>query len=250
MRWNTICFDLDNTLYSHEKAFEKAIRFCFESILKREKLLGAVDTKQLFTVFKKNCDLFWDEYESGVLSPIEYRRKRFLETTQLFQLPLGVKDADEFHRTYYNVIDIFSEPFPKLNLLMETLVEAQVKMGIITNGGTDTQYNKIKELNLNEWIPNDAIFISGQLKIAKPDRRIFDMAKQKLGTGGGRCLFVGDSWEHDVVGAIEAGWDSIFLNTREEKEKTAHKPFEICTSLEDVAEVIFNENKLNNVLKG
>lgn len=249
MRWTTICFDLDNTLYSHEKAFEKAILFCFESILKAKKLLGEADTKQLFTVFKKNCDLYWNDYENGVLTPTEYRRKRFLETTQLFQLPFDAEDADEFHKTYYNVIDVFSEPFPKLHLMMNTLVEAQVKIGIITNGAIDTQYNKIKELNLYEWIPNDAIFISEQLKIAKPNRKIFDIAKQKLDSSG-QYLFVGDSWEHDVVGAIEAGWDSIFLNTREEKKKTAHRPFEICTSLEGVAEVIFRENKFNTVLKG
>lgn len=249
MRWTTICFDLDNTLYSHEQAFEKAISFCFESILKRKNLIGIVNTKQLFTVFKKNCDLYWDDYESGILSSIEYRRKRFLETTQLFQLPFNVEEADEFDKTYYNVIDVFSEPFPKLHLIMNTLVEAHIKIGIITNGGADTQYKKIKELNLYEWIPNDAIFISGQLKIAKPNREIFDIAKQKLNSNG-QYLFVGDSWEHDIVGAIEAGWDAIFLNTREEKKKTEHRPFEICTSLEDVAEVIFRENKLNTVLKG
>lgn len=249
MRWNTICFDLDNTLYSHEQAFEKAICFCFESILKAKNILGVVDTKQLFTVFKKNCDLYWNDYESGALSPIEYRRKRFLETTQLFQLPFKVDDADKFHRTYYNVIDVFSEPFPILNSMMNALVEAEVKIGIITNGGTDTQYNKIKELNLYEWIPNDAIFISGQLKIAKPNRQIFDIAKQKLGSDGS-YLFVGDSWEHDVVGAMDAGWDSIFLNTRMEKMKTTHTPFEVCDTLEEVAEVIFRENKLNTVLKG
>jgi 5'-nucleotidase len=249
MRWTTICFDLDNTLYSHEKAFEKAIYFCFETILKGKNLNGSVDVKQLFIVFKKNCDLYWNDYESGILSPIEYRRKRFLETTQLFQLPLCADDADEFHRIYYNVIDIFSEPFPKLNTILENLVEAQVKIGIITNGGADTQYNKVKELDLYEWIPNDAIFISGQLKIAKPNRQIFDIAKQKLESSG-QYLFVGDSWEHDVVGAIEAGWDSIFLNTRMEKPKTAHKPFAVCTSLEGVAEVIYRENKLNNDSKG
>ncbi|WNF37771.1 HAD family hydrolase [Bacillaceae bacterium IKA-2] len=249
MRWTTICFDLDNTLYSHEQAFEKAIRFCFESILKRKNLIGEADTKQLFKVFKQNCDLYWQDYESGTLTPKEYRRKRFLETTQLFQLPFDADDADEFQRTYYNVVDVFSEPFPKLNLIMNTLVAAQIKIGIITNGGADTQYNKVKELDLYEWIPNEAIFISEQLKIAKPNRQIFDIAKQKLESSG-RYLFVGDSWEHDVVGAIEAGWDSIFLNTRMEKEKTAHKPFAVCTSLEGVAEVIFRENKLSNVLKG
>lgn len=243
MRWKTICFDLDNTLFSHEKAFEHAIRYCFKDVLKKKNILNKVNIDDLFPVFKKYCDLFWSDYEAGMLSATDYRRKRFLATVDFFKLPFTVEAADEFHDHYYRIVDDFSEPYPFLHSLIRNLTAANVKIGIITNGTADTQYSKIKKLKLNEWLTDDCLFISEELNLSKPDKEIFEFAKKRL-KAEGNCLFVGDSWEHDVVGAIEAGWESIFLNTRNEVPKTDHKPVKICSSLHEVALFIYNQNKL------
>lgn len=244
MRWGTICFDLDNTLFSHEVAFEKSICFCFQSLLKEKKLFNEINLANWFSTFKHYSDLYWSDYETGVLSPKEYRRKRFLHSVYDFQLPFTNQEADDFHEHYYCVVDDFSEPFPYLYEMMEKLVTSNVKVGIITNGMVDTQYNKITKLKLNEWLSEDSIFISEQLQLWKPDRKIFDYAKEKLKSKG-NCLFVGDSWDHDVVGAIGAGWDAIYLNTRDENPKTtSYQPILTCYSLKEVATFIDQQNKL------
>lgn len=243
MRWQTICFDLDNTLYSHEEAFERAICYCFKTLLKKENLLEEVNISNLYTVFKKYCDYYWDDYENGVITPVEYRRKRFLATVLQFQLPFTYKDADDFHEHYYKIVDQFCEPYPELVPFMNSLVESNINIGIITNGSVDTQYRKIKKLNLYNWVSNDYIFISEQVKSAKPDHQIFEIAKKALKSSSG-YLYIGDSWEHDVVGSIEAGWDSIFLNTRNEDKKTSHEPVAICNNLIEVKKIIEEENFL------
>lgn len=243
MRWTTICFDLDNTLFSHEEAFEKAINYCLRSTIGKKAIDKYIDYSQMFLTFKKYSDQFWADYEHSIITPREYRRKRFLETMKEYGLLFSEKDADEFHELYYNIVDDFSEPFPFLHELMKKITCSGVKIGIITNGTVDTQYNKIEKLELMQWLGNECIFISEELKIWKPDPTIFHTAKARLHSDGG-FLFVGDSWNHDVVGAIEAGWDSIFLNTRNEEPQTAHKPFAICFSLEEVAEIIFRENQM------
>jgi ribonucleotide monophosphatase NagD (HAD superfamily) len=43
----------------------------------------------------------------------------------------------------------------------------------------------------------------------KPHRRIFDALSPKLGAR--RILMVGDSLEHDIVGAQAVGWDSLLV---------------------------------------
>ncbi|MEM6728930.1 MAG: TIGR01459 family HAD-type hydrolase [Pseudomonadota bacterium] len=43
----------------------------------------------------------------------------------------------------------------------------------------------------------------------KPHRPIFDSLSRALGTT--RLLMVGDSLEHDIAGAAEAGWDSVLV---------------------------------------
>ncbi len=243
MKWRTICFDLDNTLFSHEEAFRKAICFCFQSILRNKHLEAEICIENWFSVFKKYSDMLWVDYETGVLTRKDYRRKRFLRSVEHFKLPFTITEADEFHEHYFMIVDQFSEPYPSLHTLMEKLVSANVKIGIITNGTADTQYNKINRLNLTQWLSYESIFISEELQIFKPDRKIFDLAKHRLPSDHG-YLFVGDSWRHDVVGSIEAGWDSIFLNTRNEIPTTEHKPVLTCKTLAEVASFIYQENQM------
>ncbi|OIJ22185.1 hypothetical protein BKP45_05810 [Anaerobacillus alkalidiazotrophicus] len=243
MRWNTICFDLDNTLYSHEDAFKRAISFCFHSIFEERNINYSNSINEIFTTFKENCDKYWNDYENGTLTPKEYRRKRFLQTIDQFNLSLNESDADKFHEHYEQVVDDFSEPYPFLYQLMEVLKGAGIKIGIITNGKFDTQYSKINKLNLGQWIPDDCIFISAEVKLSKPDPKIFNLAKVNLKSKAG-CLFIGDSWDHDVVGALEAGWDAIFLNTRNETPTSSHIPFATVKCLKNVLEIIVTENRL------
>jgi putative hydrolase of the HAD superfamily len=48
--------------------------------------------------------------------------------------------------------------------------------------------------------------------IEKPDRRIFDLALDRLGLDADEVVYVGDSWEIDVVGARNAGISPIYLS--------------------------------------
>lgn len=49
-----------------------------------------------------------------------------------------------------------------------------------------------------------ALLISGELGLAKPDRRIFEHACEVAGTVPSRCLFIDDT-PRNVQGAIKAG---------------------------------------------
>ncbi len=51
----------------------------------------------------------------------------------------------------------------------------------------------------------DLLLDSGKLGVEKPDRRIFDMAREAFGVGEGEALHLGDSIATDVLGADAAG---------------------------------------------
>lgn len=247
MRWKTICFDLDNTLFSHEAAFEKAIRHCYKKQLEDWQKKGLsfepVDEDVWFDLFKHNSDLYWDQFENKIIDASTYRRMRYDDTMTAFGLPYCDEEADEFHELYYHIVYQFSEPFEGMEQLFQRLRAEGVKIGIITNGTVDTQYKKVTELSLDEYIEKECIFISEQLGISKPDKQIFSHALEVLDACETGILFVGDSWEHDVVGAIEAGWDAIYLNSRGEKPTDQSvKPVAICRSLLEVCEVIYEAN--------
>jgi len=55
------------------------------------------------------------------------------------------------------------------------------------------------------------IFISSELGVEKPDRRVFQAAQQTLKLPADACLHVGDSYVQDYQGARNAGWQAILL---------------------------------------
>ena len=58
----------------------------------------------------------------------------------------------------------------------------------------------------------DAVVISAELGVAKPDPAIFRAALDRLGVAPDGAVHVGDSLEHDVAGARAAGLEAVLVN--------------------------------------
>ena len=235
MTWQGIGFDLDNTLFSHEQAFERATKdsyhsYC-ENVGRSSKL---VPYDHFFALFKTNSDQYWQLFEEKKIDGPTYRRMRFNETMKTLALPYGDDLSDRFHAHYYRLVDEYSVPFQGLKEIMVLLKEQDIKFVIITNGTIDTQYGKVKRLGLDKWIEEENVIVSEEVGIAKPDPDIFRLAEKKLDFLAEDMLFIGDSWKHDIVGSIDAGWDAIFLNTRGEDRKTNHSPLKEYLTLVEV----------------
>lgn len=241
MKWKGIAFDLDNTLFSHEKAFKRAIEECYITYLgnhvsKKEHL----PFHHFFPVFKQNSDNFWNKFENKEISGDEYRRLRFNESMKFLKLPYSNDLADEFHSYYYKIVDEYSEPFTGLHELLSFIKNKGIPMAIITNGTTDTQYRKIEKIKANKWIPTENIIVSEEVGYSKPAREIFQIAEKKLGLEPEEMLFIGDSWDHDVKGAREAGWEVIYLNSRDETAGREIHPYAEVRTMEECKQEIMN----------
>jgi putative hydrolase of the HAD superfamily len=69
------------------------------------------------------------------------------------------------------------------------------------------------ELHLEELFDN--CFISCEIGYEKPDRRIFRHVERALFLRPDQILHVGNSPEHDAVGAAGAGWEYLIVQKRE-----------------------------------
>lgn len=87
-------------------------------------------------------------------------------------------------------------------------------MGVISNGRKELQAEKLGILGIARWVSPGAVFVSQAVGLAKPDPALFDYACDHLGTTPGRCIYVGDAWDTDVVGACAAGMPCVWLNRR------------------------------------
>src|SRR5438445_215818 len=74
---------------------------------------------------------------------------------------------------------------------------------LVTNGPSDVQRRKLAATGLEDAF--DAIVISSELGVTKPDRRVYLHACRELGVAPGLAAMVGDSHPNDVAGPLAAG---------------------------------------------
>jgi HAD superfamily hydrolase (TIGR01549 family) len=83
----------------------------------------------------------------------------------------------------------------------------------------------------------DEIFVSDSHGWRKPHRRIFDDALAALELDVSEVLFVGDSWEDDVVGARDCGLDIAWVNVKNHpRPNELHAPTYEIRSVTDLRE--------------
>ena len=168
-----VLFDLDNTLIDRDRAFRECIEATFRASAVRDELLrldahGHGDRDMLLAAWKRHSD------------------------DSMTQAQLGAR---------------LSERIQPDSHLLEALRElsSTTPLGIITNGGAETQRSKARAAGLDQVIPQERFWVSSEFGRAKPDPAIFLHASRCLGVAPGDCLFVGDHEPHDCAGAAAAG---------------------------------------------
>jgi putative hydrolase of the HAD superfamily len=92
------------------------------------------------------------------------------------------------------------------------------KIGILTNGITETQKKKYRNLGLTSIIDEENVFVSGDLGYRKPDVNAFLEAARRIShstsVNPADFVMIGDTYDADMKGALEAGFTTIWFNHR------------------------------------
>jgi putative hydrolase of the HAD superfamily len=107
-----------------------------------------------------------------------------------------------------------------------------VRMGVITNWDPSAR-RLLEELGLSGYF--EQVVVSCEEGSEKPDPRIFQAALRRAGVAGGECLYVGDNYYADAVGARGVGMRALIVNRfgRLGVEEIADQLF-----IRDVSEVV------------
>ncbi|MBK5273234.1 MAG: HAD-IA family hydrolase, partial [Bacteroidia bacterium] len=100
--------------------------------------------------------------------------------------------------------------FPDAKEILTYLENKNYKLHLITNGFEKTQHNKLKHSGLNEFF-KEVITSEGSNSL-KPNKDIFDFALNKSGAVKEESIMLGDSIEVDIIGAMNAGIDQVYIN--------------------------------------
>ena len=225
-----VLFDLDDTLHDDTQAYHSAA----EDVAVEIAAEHGIDALLLKAAYIAEVEGFWKRLSTEALkTKLETARAQMWESALK---SVGVEDralAVRTARNYHEYRKRYYTPFPGAADLLRTLRARGKRLGILTNGFSETHYEKIDLLRIGEYF--DAIFLPDETGMIKPDPLLFAHACTALGSAPARCAMVGDRYDRDVRGAREAGLYTIWLNVRNETLSPEEPPPDAtCFSLVDV----------------
>lgn len=106
-----------------------------------------------------------------------------------------------------SLFDDHNLELPDVRALLETL-SSQYRLGILANQPVECR-SSLQRRDLLRFF--DVVAISEELRIRKPDPRIFEWALNESASPASRCVMVGDRRDNDITPAAQAGMKTIWL---------------------------------------
>ncbi|WP_054860115.1 HAD-IA family hydrolase [Gracilibacillus sp. JCM 18860] len=205
---DTIIFDVDDTLYDQLLPFKNTVKQQFQ-----QDFIDAELEALYITSRKYSDEVFEKHMNGGEITALELQTYRITKACEEFGLAISYQDAVSFQQKYLQEqkqITLFEE----LKQLLDHLLSQKKQLAILTNGEEAHQMMKVKQLGLSHWIPATHIFVSGAIGHSKPSREVFRYMEDQLKLNKEKTVYIGDSYENDIVGAKQMGWQAIWMNHR------------------------------------
>lgn len=195
-----IIFDFDGTLSNRQDNVYYLYKYCF---------------KKYFS------DLNDYEYEAVLQDMMEYDcngtielRERMIQFRKKYPNRITDEDLNEISDYYYNNMYRYCKLKPEALDVVKAL-KGKYKLGLLTNGGSKIQHDKVNCFNLEELF--DEVIVSGDVDVHKPDKKIYDMMAERLNVKNEECIYIGDTYSTDILGAIRANMIPIWFISDYEK---------------------------------
>ena len=113
-----------------------------------------------------------------------------------------------YHNTKFAMLKLEPESFS----ILLYLKSQGYKVGLITNGKELKQWEKLVRLGVYPFF--DDVVTSEAVGVEKPDAEIFNIAMERLGVTAGTSLMIGNNFDADILGACNAGMQSMLINSK------------------------------------
>jgi putative hydrolase of the HAD superfamily len=197
-----ILFDIDDTLFDRNKAQVMIL----DNIIKRfPQAFQFMEKKRVLEAFLESDRVSTEAFAAGAPSEglRDLRSRHFLRLLDITEEYAGA------------ITEIYVREYPFVNALVDgavSLVKAssrRFKVGVVSNGLPDVQYQKLKTIGLRDIFA--CIVLSEEIGIRKPDPGIFRRAADLLQLPPSQCLYIGNSYTDDIIGAKAAGMSTCWF---------------------------------------
>jgi len=201
-----VLFDLDDTLFDHRATSRAAL-----SALRDE--VPALQALTFDELERRHVAVLEELHRSGVMLGVmsvdEAREARFRRLLAAAGRPPSDEAVAAAAARYRDLYVASRQPVPGARALVEALAP-RVRLGIVSNNILAEQESKLAQFGLRGFV--DAVVVSADVGVSKPDPAIFAIALTRLGVTARDAVMVGDSWPSDIVGATGAGVRAVWLN--------------------------------------
>ena len=204
MKYKTLLFDADGTLFDFSRSEAEAIRRTMLAF-------GIEPNDSLVRSYSEINDKLWKMLERKEIEKSVLLYRRF----ELFCEKHGYEcDAREMAKEYMESLSKASYMIDGAKELCQRLGE-RFDMYIVTNGVEFIQRRRFANSGISEYFKD--IFISGVVGFEKPDRRYFEYVAEAIPDfDKNRTIIIGDSLSSDIKGGIGYAIDTCWYSPKGE----------------------------------
>ena len=199
-----LLWDIDGTVLDFLASEAYAIRTLF----KKYKIGECSDA--MLSMYSEINAKYWQRLERNELTKAEILVGRFRDFFEIIGTDITI--AEKFNEDYQITLGDHIEFVDKAK---DTLLSQKGKYTLVavTNGTKRAQEKKLQVSGLDKIF--DAIFISENVGVEKPNKEYFGYVFEKLGiTDKKEVLLIGDSLTSDMKGGFIAGIDTCWFNPK------------------------------------
>ena len=192
--------DLDDTILD----FKQAERIAISATIRQ---FGVEPTEEVLHRYHLINKWHWEQLELGKMTRDQVLEGRF---GQLFR-ELGVDaDAEKCARTYERNLSVGHYFLPGAEEAVDVL-HRKYRLFLASNGTASVQKGRMTSANLYRFF--EKVFVSQEIGHNKPSKAYFDGCFAQIpGFDPKKAIIVGDSLSSDILGGINAGIRTCWVN--------------------------------------
>lgn len=215
MQYDTLLFDIDNTLLDFEADESQALKRLFDFV-------GIELTDELHQKYSNYNKSLWQKLERNEITRDELLATRF---SVFFKENFNRDVTDlNLNERYINYLSDGHDLMPHAAELLQLLKQnPAIRLEIATNGVPQTQYKRLKEAEIMNYF--DQIFVSQEIGINKPNIGFYNYIGNHLENfNTHRTLMIGDSLTSDIQGGNNANIDTVWFNPQHLDNSSSAQP--------------------------
>ena len=209
VRW--VWLDLDDTLIDFHANSLEALRLTYDAC-RLDRYFA--DCKEWTDSYMRHNHALWDRYNRAEITQAYLRMHRFLDPV-MEKCP--AVDEESFAAEATRLDTVYLDLLAQQKCMIDGAVELvshlraqSYNIGVLSNGFTDVQHRKLRTVGLDQMV--DAVVLSDDIGVNKPDPRIYAHAMERAGCCDPAAhIMIGDNPATDIAGAIASGWRSVLF---------------------------------------